>query len=78
MAKTALTISRHWHAPEIYSQVSGEGIAIALAWDDVVKALIEELYAQGRWMSKTQLEQKVQQAAKNVLDKVKEESHKVV
>lgn len=74
----AVTITRHWHSPQIHTGVSGEGIAMSLTLDDYVLALTEELYAQGRWMSQSQLETKVQQAAKAVLEKVKEESAKVV
>lgn len=77
-SKVALTVSRHWNSPTIHSIVSGEGIALALAWDDVVKALASELYAQGRWWSKDQLDSKLHQAAKKVLEKIKEESAKVV
>jgi hypothetical protein len=76
--QVAVTISRHWHEPKIHTVVSGEGIAMALLLDDYVKALTLELYAEGRWWSREQLEQKVQQAAKRVLDRIKEESAKVV
>lgn len=78
MGKVALTVSRHWHTPTIHTEVSGEGIALALPWDDVVKALAVELYAAGRWLTQAQLEQKLEQASANVLAKIKEESHKVV
>jgi len=77
-SKVAVTVSRHWHEPQIHTVVSGEGIAMALLLDDYLKALTVELYAQGRWWSQDQLELKVQQAARKVLDRVKEESAKVV
>lgn len=76
--KVAVTISRHWHEPQIHTAISGDGIAMAVTLDDWVLALTAELYAQGRWMSKAQLEVKVQQAAKKVLERIKEESSKVV
>lgn len=76
--KVAVTISRHWHEPQIHTVVSGEGIGLALTLDDYLKSLTEELYVAGRWVTRTQLEEKVQQAAKQVLAKVKEESAKVV
>jgi hypothetical protein len=77
-SKVAVTISRHWHEPQIHTVVSGEGIAMAILLNDYVKALTLELYAEGRWWSREQLEFKVQQAAKRVLDRIKEESAKVV
>lgn len=76
--KVAVTVSRHWDSPQIHTVVSGEGIALALLLGDYVNALTVELYKQGRWVTKAQLEAKVQQAAKIVLDKIKEESAKVV
>jgi hypothetical protein len=76
--QVAVTISRHWHEPKIHTVVSGDGIAMAILLDDYLKALTLELYAEGRWWTREQQTQQVQQAAKRVLDRIKEESAKVV
>ena len=73
-----MTISRHWDSPEIHSAVSGDGIAIAIAWDAAVEALTQELLSQGRWITESQLRGKMKAAAESFLTKVKEESAKVV
>mgnify|MGYP001572396811 CR=1 FL=1 len=67
--KVALTISRYWHEPTIYTIVSGEGIAMAIPLDDYLQALAAEL--------STNVEP-LQRANKLVLAKIKEESAKVV
>lgn len=73
-----MTISRHWDSPEIKTVVSGDGIAIAIAWDAAIEALTQELLREGRWMTETQLRAKVRSAAQSFLSKVKEESAKAV
>lgn len=78
MGKVAVTISRHWNSPEIHSAISGDGIAIAIAWDAAVDALADELVSGGRWITESQCREKMRDAAKRFINKVKEESAKVV
>lgn len=77
-SKVALTISRHWHSPQIHTVISEEGIALALLLTDYEKALTAELYPQGSWATRDELEKRIVQARKIVIDKIKEESAKVV
>lgn len=77
-SKVALTISRHWHSPQIHTVISEEGIALALLLADYEKALTDEMYQLGRWFTREQLEQKIRVASLNVIKKVKEESTKAV
>jgi len=73
--KVAVTISRHWHEPKIHTVISGEGIAMAILLDDYVLALEEEL---NRLLNDPLPNLLMRQAARTVLEKIKEESAKVV
>lgn len=74
----SVTISRHWHSPQIQTTISGDGIAIAITWDAAIEALTQELLREGRWLTESQLRTKVQSAATLFISKVKEESQKAV
>ncbi len=76
--KDAVTISRHWHNPAIHTVVTVDGIKMSVSLDDFVAALTEELYGAGRWMTKSQLEQRVKAARSTIVERIKEESTKVV
>ena len=69
--KVAVTISRYWHSPQIHTVVSGEGIAIAIELDDYLMALSRELGSDSLFGA-------VKTASKVVLERIKEESAKVV
>lgn len=73
--KVAVTISRHWHEPKIHTFITGDGIAMAVALEDYVLALEEEL---NKLLPAPIPELTMRQASRTVLAKVKEESAKVV
>jgi hypothetical protein len=76
--KCMVTISRHWHNPEIQSTVSLKGITLSMSLEDYLEGLTRELLAAGRWVTEAQLRSRVAQATLELARKFKEESAKVV
>jgi len=78
MSKRTLTISRHWHRPEITTTVSVEGISMNIDLDDFITALKEEIGSITMVFTQKKFELKVDNAVEAALQKIKEESIKAV
>jgi len=73
-----VTISRYWRRPHIEVEVTTKKLELRMAMTDFRAALVEELGAPWSWMTKKQLDAKLQTAIDKVVEKVKQESAKVM
>lgn len=76
--KQIVTITRHWSSPEIAIKISDELISLSISLEDYEKALAEELGNPALLLTNKQLKDKLILASRKVIEKVKEESAKVV
>lgn len=77
MTSDVLTISRYWHTPTIRTQITKDGIALTIAWEDFLKALSAEMGATVT-LSSDGTFTKLRTCATAVCERIKEESIKVV
>jgi hypothetical protein len=66
-----VVVSRLWHKPEIAIEVSGEGIALGMQFDDVIDALVEELGNPVTILTREQLRVRIKAAAGRVVEGIK-------
>lgn len=76
-AKDVVTISRYWHEPAIRTVVTSEGISLSTPVEDFLTALAQEMGPTAA-MTRASLTKKLLAALPNVLNRIKEESIKVV
>jgi hypothetical protein len=76
--KSVITISRHWNNPKITTTISQEGISLQIDIQDFMKGIVEEMGSIATTFTKSAFEKKLTDAINVVLEKVKEESIKVV
>lgn len=78
--KNIITVTRYWHSPKIQTQITNEKIQLSMDIDDFKLALEEEMKSL-HWMSfitNGKIVDKLNEAIDNIIEKVKEESIKVV
>lgn len=76
--KTLITVSRYWKNPKILNVVWGDGISMSIDIEDFKKAVKEEI-GSVRWVFKNDtFGNMVDDAFKAVIEKIKEESAKIV
>lgn len=92
MEKAFITVSRHWNNPRIYSKLEfsppdyhpnggnlDEGsINLAIELDDFINALCTEIGSVTFVLTQAQLKKKVLEATARTIDKVKQESSKII
>jgi ABC-type enterochelin transport system substrate-binding protein len=76
--KTMVTISRYWTKPEILTTITDESISLQISMDDFIKALKTEIESVTWTFTKVTFEKQLDEAINRVIEKVKEESAKVV
>lgn len=76
--KTLVTISRYWNNPAITTTVSNKSIGISVSMDDFKEALKHEMGSVALVFTEQALSDKIDKAVIAVLEKIKEESIKVV
>jgi len=76
--KTVVTISRYWNSPAITTSISQEGISLQTDMADFLTALVKEMGSVTWVVTNTQFREKLDNAVRAVIEKIKEESIKVV
>jgi hypothetical protein len=76
--KSVLTISRHWSHPQIITSISIEGISLQTDLNSFIDALITEIGPVTWVVTDKQFKDRLNTALITVLEKIKEESIKVV
>lgn len=76
--RAAVIVSRKWNNPRIMAVVNKDGISLGMELEKFVDSLAEELGSPLRLFTKEQLKHKLHQAAKLVVDEMKETSRHVV
>jgi hypothetical protein len=76
--KAVVTISRYWKNPKISTVVTDDSISLTISLDDFIAALKSEIGSVTSTFTQKTFESKVDAAVSAVLEKVKEESIKVV
>ena len=76
--KELVTISRHWNKPFIKVVVTDEDISLTITMDDFIDAVKKEIGSVRYVVKDETFEHRLNEAVKTVLEKVKEESIKVV
>lgn len=76
--KTVVTVSRRWNNPQIKTEVTHEGIALAMSLDDFIDALAAEIGSIALTVRDTTFKRKMREAASRVVSGVKDESAKIV
>jgi hypothetical protein len=74
MKKHSIIISRYWHRPKIDVFLMQNGIAIELTVEDFIKSIASEMGTPNVALRQKTLENKLIDAACQVLEKVKETS----
>ena len=78
MYRSDITISRHWNHPEIITTVSNNMISVTMDLDDFKEALIAEIGSVATTFRAATFKDKVNKAVENVIERVKEETRKVM
>jgi glutamate mutase epsilon subunit len=73
-----LTISRHWHKPTIHTTVTPAGIAITIPLEDFILAVKQEIGSVAMTFTRATFSAQLDAAIFNALEKIKEESIKVL
>jgi len=76
--KSVVTISRYWNNPKITTSISSEGISLQTDLTDFIEALILELGPVTWVITDKQFRDRLDKAVTTVIEKIKEESIKVV
>ena len=76
--KVCITVSRYWNNPQIMTVLWKDGISLTMNLDDFVKALKEEVGSITWVFRKSTFEEMMDTAIKSIVEKIKEESVKVV
>jgi hypothetical protein len=76
--KTKVTISRYWHEPLIRTAITLEEIEISMDLEDFVKALKVELGGIWKVVRQSSFEKLLDEKIALILERVKEESAKVI
>ena len=78
MYRSLVTVTREWHNPQINIHVTHLDIKLDITLDDFLKAIVEEAGNPTMLLTKAQLLARLEKAAEVVVDKVKQESIKIV
>lgn len=76
--KSMVTVSRFWDNPKIFSKVTSDYIALSIDLDDFYAALLDEIGQVATALTKKQMIKKMKLAGNAVIEKIKEESVKVI
>ena len=76
--KTVVTISRQWKNPKIVTKVSNKGIKLSMNMTDFAEALKEEIGPVTWIVKKATFDANLDRAIKAIIDKVKQETTKVI
>ena len=75
---TNVTISRYWNNPEISTSIDSDQITLSISMEDFTKALKSEIGSVATTFTQKSFEKKLDEAINSVLEKVKEESIKIM
>ena len=78
MEKSIVTISRYWNSPRINTFITNEQIGLKIELDSFVDSLIQEIGSVWSILTKKDFEDRVRAAYKKTLEKIKEESAKII
>lgn len=78
MNKTMVTVSRYWSRPEIITSVNIEEISLKISLVDFLDALKSEIGSVTFVVTQKTFYEKMDSATKIIIEKIKEESSKVV
>jgi hypothetical protein len=73
-----VTISKHWHNPEIHHNVNLDGIEMTITLEHFIEAVAAEIGPVTWVFRDATFRAKYDNAVKTVISKIKEESAKVV
>lgn len=73
-----VTVSRYWNNPKINTEVTSEYISLSIDIDDFYSALLDEIGQVATTLTKKQMIKKMKLAGNTVIEKIKEESVKVI
>lgn len=73
-----VTISRYWNNPEINTSVTNESISLTISLEDFIAALKHEIGSVTTTLTQKGFSTQLDNAVHNVLEKVKEESKKII
>ena len=76
--ESAITISRYWNNPSISITVNIDGISLEMKLTDFIEALKAEIGSVTTTFTRQQFSLKMDKAVESVVEKVKQESLKVV
>ena len=77
-ARELVTITRYWHAPQIHLKVTDEKIGLDLPLEDFLKALKQEIGSVKLILRQATWDQQFDEAWRRTVEKVKEESVKIM
>lgn len=72
--RETVVVSRYWHHPQITVFIMREGIALQMDFEDVVRAIANEVGNPAMIFKKSTLEDRVLVASRSVIEKVKQAS----
>jgi hypothetical protein len=78
MNRHAVLISREWTGPEIRVSVTNEGIVIMMRLDEFMEAVVQEAGNPALLLTAGGLRKRLTAAAQTVVDKMKQETAKVM
>ena len=73
-----VTVSRKWNNPQIYIDITNEGIELSMSLDDFVVALADEVGSIALTVRDATFRKKLADAAERVVSGIKDESRKAV
>jgi hypothetical protein len=78
MEKSIVTVSRHWNNPEILTNITDESISLSIHLSDFISALKEEIGSVTTTITQKSFSDKMDKAVVGVIERIKEESAKVI
>lgn len=78
MNRHAVVISREWSNPEIRVSVTDEGIAVMMRLDEFMDAVASEAGNPAMLLTAAGLKRRLEAAAQAVVDKMKQETQRVM
>jgi hypothetical protein len=76
--KSVVTISRHWNNPKIQTTITDESISLSISLDDFISAIKKDIESVTWTFKQATFEKQLDVAVTSVLEKIKEESIKVI
>jgi hypothetical protein len=76
--KSCVTITRYWSNPKIQTKITDESISLSISLDDFITAIKKDIESVTWTFKQTTFEKQLDEAVMSVLEKIKEESIKVV